>query len=282
VGHVSGGARRGFSAVVSAIDHPPTRPPPSQRVVVAASGQRLCGLHGTASYARAMALGVASSFLPVCCRVSHNARVLCTKFRWWVAEMPCMAYAEFRAAHAADTAGTSRSSRSNSMFWRSSAPLILAALVSGCASAPTGPSVMVLPGLGKSFEQFNADDAACRQWGLQATGRTPAAEATTGGTSAVGGTPSGDAGGTASTAPAAPVTGGITYSGQEGQWRYDIAYQQCMYSRGHQIPGVPAAYRGVSAPASSSPALTPKPLDSSAIPPPPPGPPPPPPPGISR
>jgi len=162
------------------------------------------------------------------------------------------------------------------MFWRWSAPLALAALVSGCASAPTGPSVMVLPGLGKSFEQFNADDAVCRQWGLQATGRPPEAAAT----SAAGGTSTGDAGGAASGGTGAPSTGGLTYSGQEGQWRYDMAYQQCMYSRGHQIPGVPAGYRGVSAPA--SPALTPKPLDSNAIPPPPPGPPPPPPPGVSR
>jgi hypothetical protein len=168
------------------------------------------------------------------------------------------------------------------MFLRWSAPLILAALVSGCASAPTGPSVMVLPGLGKSFEQFNSDDAVCRQWGLQATGRTPAeAAATSGGTSAAGGTATGDAGGAASGAIAAPATGGTQYSGQEGQWRYDMAYQQCMYSRGHQIPGVPAAYRGVSVPA-PSPALTPKPVDSSAIPPPPPGPPPSPPPGVSR
>jgi len=167
------------------------------------------------------------------------------------------------------------------MFWRWGAPLILTALVSGCASAPTGPTVMVLPGLGKTFEQFNADDAACRQWGLQATGRTPQATVASGETSAAGGTPTGNAGGAASSATAAPSTGATTYSGQEGQWRYDMAYQQCMYSRGHQIPGVPAAYRGVSTPA-SSPAMTTNPLDSSAIPPPPPGPPPPPPPGVSR
>ena len=139
--------------------------------------------------------------------------------------------------------------------------------------------VMVLPGLGKSFDQFNADDAVCRQWGLQATGRSLAeAAAESGVTSAAGGTVVGDAGGAASGATAAtpPMgsaaagAGGTKYSGQEAQWRYDMAYQQCMYSRGHQIPAVPAGYRGVSAPA-PPPALTPKPLDSSAIPPPPPG-----------
>jgi len=85
------------------------------------------------------------------------------------------------------------------MFLRWSVPLIVAALVNGCASAPTGPSVMVLPGLGKSFDQFNADDAVCRQWGLQATGRSPAEAATTSsGTSATAGTAIGDAGGPAS------------------------------------------------------------------------------------
>src|SRR2546425_8907092 len=48
-----------------------------------------------------------------------------------------------------------------------------AALVLGaCASIPTGPSVLVLPGDGKSFEQFQTDDAVCRQWSAQQTGTT--------------------------------------------------------------------------------------------------------------
>ncbi len=152
------------------------------------------------------------------------------------------------------------------MFRRWSVLPILAALLGGCAgAAPTGPNVMVLPGLGKSLEEFNADDQACRQWGLQATGRNPA---------------SGAAGSEAS--------GGTQYSGAEGQWRYDIAYQQCMYSKGHQIPGVPAGYRGVSGSSPTSPstatppANTPTQSDGSSIPPPPPGPPPPPPPGVTR
>ena len=29
---------------------------------------------------------------------------------------------------------------------------------------PTGPSVMALPGTGKNFDQFRADDASCRQF----------------------------------------------------------------------------------------------------------------------
>jgi hypothetical protein len=35
-------------------------------------------------------------------------------------------------------------------------------LVSGCATVPSGPSVMVMPGSGKTFEQFQYDDVACR------------------------------------------------------------------------------------------------------------------------
>ena len=56
------------------------------------------------------------------------------------------------------------------MFRRWSALLTSAVLLGGCAPVPTGPSVMVLPGLGKSFEQFNADDAVCRQWGTPGYG----------------------------------------------------------------------------------------------------------------
>jgi hypothetical protein len=35
--------------------------------------------------------------------------------------------------------------------------------VGACATVPTGPSVMVLPPTGKPFEEFQADDAMCRQ-----------------------------------------------------------------------------------------------------------------------
>src|SRR5499425_2887799 len=45
-------------------------------------------------------------------------------------------------------------------------------LLAGCATVPTGPSVMVLPGSGRSFEQFQGDDGVCRQWALAQTGTT--------------------------------------------------------------------------------------------------------------
>ncbi|RQW85808.1 MAG: hypothetical protein EHM79_10995, partial [Geobacter sp.] len=45
--------------------------------------------------------------------------------------------------------------------------------VAGCVYVPTGPSVMVLPGSGKSFEQFQGDDALCRQWAAYQVGQSP-------------------------------------------------------------------------------------------------------------
>ena len=51
--------------------------------------------------------------------------------------------------------------------------VIVALVVSGCASVPTGPSVMVLPGSGKTFGPFQVDEAACRQWAAQRTGTQP-------------------------------------------------------------------------------------------------------------
>ena len=83
------------------------------------------------------------------------------------------------------------------------APPAAALLLGACATAPTGPGVMVLPGAGKSFEQFQADDAACRSWASQQA-RT-----------------------TSTDTPA--------------QHRYDIAYTQCMYGNGHQIPALASA-----------------------------------------
>ncbi|MFH1603039.1 MAG: YMGG-like glycine zipper-containing protein, partial [Pseudomonadota bacterium] len=47
-------------------------------------------------------------------------------------------------------------------------------LLFACASVPSGPGVLVLPGTGKNFDQFRADDADCRQYAnLQVGGDTP-------------------------------------------------------------------------------------------------------------
>lgn len=50
---------------------------------------------------------------------------------------------------------------------------LLLIVLSGCETVPTGPTVTVFPAPGKPFEQFQADDAVCRQWAAQHGGVTP-------------------------------------------------------------------------------------------------------------
>ena len=180
-------------------------------------------------------------------------------------------------------------------------------LLSACVSMPTGPGVMVLPGSGMSFEQFRADDADCRQFASsQVGGTTPDGAAENSGVkSAVIGTAIGAAAGAligghgnpAAVGAGIGLLGGSTMgagaanqSQYELQRRYDYGYQQCMYARGHKIPGVSGngAVRRPAAPY-SRPVQPPPPPGASApttsagaIPPPPPGAPPPPPPGVTN
>lgn len=181
-------------------------------------------------------------------------------------------------------------------------PVVVGLLLASCATVPTGPSVMVLPGNGKSFEQFQTDDAICRQWAAQQSG-TPnqaAAQSTVGG--AVIGTVVGAAAGAAIGAAAgSPATGAAVGAGAgllggtmigagnsyassgSAQRRYDVTYMQCMYTKGNQIP----LARG-SQPARSAPLPPPPPPPPASnqvppgIPPPPAGSPPPPPPGPTQ
>jgi hypothetical protein len=164
------------------------------------------------------------------------------------------------------------------------------AALAGCATLPTGPSVMVLPAPGKPFEQFQAEDAVCRQWAAQQVGGQPGAPATqnTAVGAAVGtavgaglgaglGALAGHAGtgaaigaGTGLLAGAAAGANADQASAWDAQRRYDMAYQQCMYAKGNQIPGA------VRVPRRPAPAPLPPPPPGYS--PAPPGPPPPPPP----
>ena len=174
-------------------------------------------------------------------------------------------------------------------------------LMTACATVPTGPSVMVLPANGKSFEQFQADDAVCRQWSLQQVGMTnnQASVGNTVGGAAIGtavGAAAGAAIGAAAGSPAtgaavgagAGLLGGTAIGASAGssaqdtvQRRYDMTYMQCMYAKGNQIPvsrgSLPTTY--TSPPAASAP---PPPPPAVNVPPPPAGTPPPPPPGPAR
>lgn len=134
--------------------------------------------------------------------------------------------------------------------------LVMLLLVSGCVTVPSGPSVTVMPGSGKSFEQFQSDDAACRQWAEQQSGdaatsanQSTAAGAVIGtvigaGLGAAIGSAAGNPGAGAAIGAGGGLLGGTAvganagaYSAATVQRRYDAAYQQCMYAKGNQIPG---------------------------------------------
>ena len=131
--------------------------------------------------------------------------------------------------------------------------LVLLLFLGGCASAPpSGPGVMVLPGTGKSFDQFRVDDNECRQYAhAQVGGNTAGQAATDAGVksaavgtaigtvagAALGGADGAVAGAGLGLATGAVVgTGAAESSGRTLQQRYDIGYQQCMYAKGHKIP----------------------------------------------
>lgn len=168
------------------------------------------------------------------------------------------------------------------------APLA-AAVLAGCATPPpSGPSVMVLPGSAKSFDEFRFDDHECRQYAAsQVGGETPRDAAVNSGVAsaavgtavgaAAGGLMGGNTGagvgaGVGLAAGALAGTGAASSSSYSLQRRYDVGYQQCMYAKGHQIPMAASRYTPRRPAAASRNAAPP--------PPPPPGTPPPPPPGV--
>lgn len=128
----------------------------------------------------------------------------------------------------------------------------IAMVLAGCASAPIGPRVAVMPAPGKPYEVFVAEDQMCRHYAAQSIGAEPndaAAKSFVG--SAVVGTAIGAAAGAMSGghegggAAAGLVVGSMAgagqsaYAVQDAQMRYDLTYQQCMYAKGNQVPGMP-------------------------------------------
>lgn len=126
------------------------------------------------------------------------------------------------------------------------------ALLTACVTAPTGPSVMALPGQGKNFDQFRADDADCRSYAQSQIGGTTAAEMAdeSGVRSAALGTAIGAVAGAAIGghqgagvgAGVGLLGGSLAGSGaaqgtaRTAQQRYDNAYVQCMYAKGENVP----------------------------------------------
>jgi hypothetical protein len=124
-------------------------------------------------------------------------------------------------------------------------------ILAGCASVPNGPSVAVMPAPGKSFDQFVAEDNMCRQFAQNSIGTSSSQAATDSeiksiavGTAigalagAIGGGHQGAGSGAAvgMLGGAAMGSDEARYSGHETQRRYDIAYEQCMYAKGNQLP----------------------------------------------
>lgn len=153
-------------------------------------------------------------------------------------------------------------------------------LLAGCASVPSGPSVMALPGTGKNFEQFRNDDFECRQYAHNQIGgnasqaaadsavRSAAVGTVIGAVAgaAIGGRDSAGVGaGTGLVVGSLAGSGASQGSAYATQRNYDNAYVQCMYAKGQRVP--------VSGNFTSGPQVQPAP--------PPPGNPPPPPPGYA-
>jgi hypothetical protein len=164
--------------------------------------------------------------------------------------------------------------------------LATAGLLSACAVVPTGPTVMALPGTGKTFDQFRVDDANCRQFAFQQVGgvSTNQAASASGLGSAVVGTALGAAAGAAFNGGAGAAVGAgagllagslfgtanAQQSGYASQSRYDQAYIQCMYAAGDRVPvSGHMMSTAPSAPAYYAPPPPPPPSGAYAPPPPP-------------
>lgn len=172
-------------------------------------------------------------------------------------------------------------------------PASLVLLLAGCATVPTGPNVMALPGQGRNFDEFRTDDMVCRDYAYQQIGgaaREQAAANAQVGSAALGtmlgalaGAAIGGHNGAGVGAGAGLLIGSATAADSAhaslrgGQRQYDMAYVQCMYAKGHRVP-----LNGSYSPTSTAPAAAamppPPPTSTANRPPPPPGTPPPPPP----
>jgi hypothetical protein len=126
-------------------------------------------------------------------------------------------------------------------------------LLGACAEVPTEPSVAVMPAPNKPIEVFQAEDQQCRGYAQQQVGgQTTEGQVNNGtatgavvgaATGAAAGALIGRSGGAAGVGAGAGLLLGAAAGNSYGassayglQRRYDIAYQQCMYAKGNQLP----------------------------------------------
>jgi hypothetical protein len=104
------------------------------------------------------------------------------------------------------------------------AALGAAALLDGCVELPTEPTVAAMPSPYKPMEVFQYDDRVCRTFAYESVGGQPPAGAVVNGMPVP--------------AAAPPPSDGYYYNSHYYlQYRYNVAYEQCMYSKGDQLPG---------------------------------------------
>ena len=125
------------------------------------------------------------------------------------------------------------------------------AVLAGCAMQPVGPTISVFPAPYKPFDVFLADQDECQDYASSRTaGAAEAANNRAVGAAVVGtalGLAVGAATGDGRAATVGAVSGGAVGAavgaGQSDnanfslQRRYDIAFAQCMYAKGNQVPG---------------------------------------------
>ena len=135
-------------------------------------------------------------------------------------------------------------------------------VLSACVSAPTGPTIAIMPREGKPFEVFQQEDQVCRAFAANAVKDTSDAALKEGATSAAIGAALGAAAGAViqggnhanvGTGAGVGLLGGAAMGAMnsagkqnQAQTQYNIAYQQCMYSKGNQVPSYPAPVSGPS------------------------------------
>lgn len=130
--------------------------------------------------------------------------------------------------------------------------LLAACILTACVNLPTGPSVMALPGSGKSFDEFRQDNSECREYAYQQIeGNTPRQSSRASGAegAAIGAGLGAAAGAAIGGGEGAAIGAGVgllagalfgasnaTSSGNISQQRYDNNYIPCMYAKGHNVP----------------------------------------------
>ena len=146
---------------------------------------------------------------------------------------------------------------------RASALAMACLVLAGCAPMPVGPSVAVMPAPNKPFEVFVQDDQLCRGWAAHSIGQpgNDAAAQQLVGSAVAGavvgallGAAIGDHHSAGAGAAMGTVVGGSVGANRaaamswNAQRAYDIAYQQCMYSKGNVVGPAYGPYRAAPPP----------------------------------